>query len=43
MQQDIQFCYSAPVIRIIKVSVGKSILDSSNQIQGSKEDDYGEF
>ena len=43
MHQDYKFCYSAPVIQIIEVSVGKSILDGSGQLPRATEDDYGDF
>ena len=43
MNQNFQFYYSAPAMQVIEVSVGKSILDGSNQMPRAYEDDYGDF
>ena len=42
MNQDFQFCYSAPSLRIVEVSMRSSILGES-QIKSVREDNYGEF
>ena len=42
MTQNFQFCYTAPALKVVTVSLRKSLLEDS-QIAPVHEEDFGEF